>query len=210
MEPKFRISNVFEEAWKCTKSQLWVLVGLLVGYTIISFTLSMFAMPVEHLRVGRVVVRVVSAIISIVFTLGYTKNMFQALDGIEPQFSAYGQQSAKILTYFLASLLMSVIVLVGLCLFIIPGIYLALRLQFYLALIVEENAGILESLKRSWAITSGETSRLFLLWLAMLGILVVGLALFVVGVLLAVPVIYMMYCETFRRLNPPLAIAEEA
>lgn len=210
MEPKFTISNVFDKAWKCTKSQLWILVGLLVGYTIIWFTLRMFAMPVQYSRAGIVVVGVVSTIVSIVFTLGYTKNMFQALDGIEPQFSAYGQQSRKILTYFLASLLMSVIVLIGLCLFIIPGIYLALRLQFYQALIVEEDAGTLESLKRSWAITSGETSRLFLLWLAMLGILVVGLALFVVGVLLALPVTYMMYCETFRRLNPPLAMIEEA
>ncbi len=210
MEPKFTISGIFDKAWKCTKSQLWILVGLLVGYAIISFTLRMFAMPVQYSRVGIVVVWAVSTIISIVFTLGYTKNMFQALDGIEPQFSAYGQQSRKILTYFLASLLMTAVVLLGTCLFIIPGIYLGLRLQFYQAFIVEEDAGILESLKRSWAITSGETGRLFMLWLAMLGILVVGLALFIVGVLVALPVIYMMYCETFRRLNPPLAIVEEA
>lgn len=210
MEPKFTISNVFTRAWKCTKSQLWILVGLLVGYIIISFTLSMFAMPVQHSRIGTGVVRVVSAIIGLVFSLGYTKNMFQALDGIEPQFSAYGQQSAKILTYFLASLLMTVVVGIGLCVFIIPGIYLALRLQFYQAFIVEENAGILQSLKRSWAITEGQTWPLFLLSLSMLGILTIGFILFVVGILFAIPVIYMMYGETFRRLNPPLAIAEEA
>lgn len=209
MEPKFTISSVFDRAWKSTKSQLWILVGLLVGYMIISFTLTMFAMPVQHSLVGMLVIRVLSAILSILFSLGYMKNMFQALDGIEPQFSAYGQQSAKILTCLLASLLMSVAVFIGICLFIIPGVYLALRLQFYQAFIVEENAGVIESLQRSWAITRGETWPLFLLALAMLGILLVGMILFVVGVLVAIPVVYMMYCETFRRLNPPLAIAEE-
>lgn len=208
MEPKFTISSVFDKSWKCTKSQLWILVGLLVGYIIISFTLSMFAMPAQQVSVGMIIVKMITIVISLVFTLGYIKNLFQALDGIEPQFSAYGQQSRKILTYFLASILVSLMVIVGLFLFIIPGIYLALRLQFYLAFIVEENAGIVDSLRRSWAITRGEAGPLFLLWLAMLGILVVGLILFVVGVLIAYPVVYMMYCETFRRLNPPLAVAE--
>ena len=179
-----------------------------MGYIIISFTLSMFAMPAQRVSVGMVIVKVITIVISLVFTLGYTKNSFQALDGIEPQFSAYGQQSRKILTYFLASFLVSLMVIVGLFLFIIPGIYLALRLQFYQAFIVEENAGIVDSLRRSWAITRGEAGPLFLLWLAMLGIIVVGLILFVVGVLIAYPVVYMMYCETFRRLNPPLAVAE--
>ena len=51
---------------------------------------------------------------------------------------------------------MGIIVVFGICLFIIPGIYLALRLQFFTAFIVEEDTGIIESLKRSWEITRGQ------------------------------------------------------
>ena len=112
-------------------------------------------MPMQKSIVGTIVINLISCIISCIFALGYMKNIFQALDGEEPQFSAYGQQARKIITYFVANLFMGIIVVFGICLFIIPGIYLALRLQFFTAFIVEEDTGIIESLKRSWEITRG-------------------------------------------------------
>ena len=105
MEPKFIISEVFSTAWKGTKSQLWILAGLLIGYCILSFTLTAFAMPMQSSIIGKIIVNVISALFSIIFSLGYMKNIFQALDGEEPQFSAYGQQTKNIITYFLASLI---------------------------------------------------------------------------------------------------------
>ena len=42
MEPKFMISEVFSTSWKYTKSQIWVLVGLFIGYFILSSIISMF------------------------------------------------------------------------------------------------------------------------------------------------------------------------
>ena len=114
-------------------------------------------------------INLISCIISCIFALGYMKNIFQALDGEEPQFSAYGQQARKIITYFVANLFMGIIVVFGICLFIIPGIYLALRLQFFTAFIVEEDTGIIESLKRSWEITRGQGMPLFMLMLSMIG-----------------------------------------
>lgn len=208
MEAKFTVSEVFRTSWQVAKSQIWVLTGLLIGYYIISFTLSMFALPAQSSKTGAIIVNVVSILISILFVLGYLKNMFQTLDEIEPQFSAYGQQSRKIFTYFFATILCGIIVVIGLCLFIIPGIYLALRLQFYQAFIVEEDAGIVDSLKRSWKITEGQVIPLLLLSLAMIGIMLVGVILFVVGIFFAIPVIYLMYCYAFRKLNTPLQIIE--
>lgn len=208
MEAKFTVSEVFRTSWQAAKSQIWVLTGLLIGYYILSFTLGMFALPAQSSKVGAIMVNVVSILISILFMLGYMKNMFQTLDEIEPQFSAYGQQSRKIFTYFFATILFGIIVAIGLCLFIIPGIYLGLRLQFYQAFIVEEDAGIVDSLKRSWKITEGQVIPLLLLSLAMIGIVLVGVILFVVGVFFAIPVIYLMYCDSFRKLNTPLQIIE--
>ena len=185
MEPKFIISEVFSTAWKGTKSQLWILAGLLIGYCILSFTLTAFAMPMQSSIIGKIIVNVISALFSIIFSLGYMKNIFQALDGEEPQFSAYGQQTK-----------------------IIPGIYLALRLQFFQAFIIEENAGIIESLHKSWEITKGQALPLFILALVMIGILILGCILFGIGIFVAVPLIYMMYGYVFRKLNTPLQILE--
>lgn len=209
MGSKFSISEVCGTSWQRTKAQIWVLSGLIIGMSIISFTLGAFAMPIQQSVVGAVVINLISCVISCIFALGYMKNIFQALDGEEPQFSAYGQQSRKIITYLVANILMAIIVTLGLCLFIIPGIYLALRLQFYAALIVEDDAGIIESLQRSWEITRGQGMSLFMLMLAMIGICILGLILLGIGIFVAMPLIYMMYAYVFRKLNAPLQIFEE-
>ena len=209
MGSKFSISEVCSTSWQRTKAQIWVLSGLIIGMSIISFTLGVFAMPIQQSVMGAIVINLISCIISCIFSLGYMKNIFQALDGEEPQFSAYGQQARKIITYLVANILMAIIVTLGLCLFIIPGIYLALRLQFYAALIVEDDAGIIESLQRSWEITRGQEMSLFMLMLAMIGICILGLILLGIGIFVAMPLIYMMYAYVFRKLNAPLQILEE-
>ena len=201
MEPKFMISEVFGTSWKHTKSQIWVLVGLFIGFSILSMIVTLFGMPAQGSIVGRVIVQIVSLLISCIFMLGYVKNIFQALDGEEPQFSADGQQSRKIITYLIANILFSIAVCIGTVLLIIPGIYLYLRLQFFTAFIVEENCGIIESLQKSWNMTQGQTLPLFLLLLTMIGTAIVGCILFFVGFFVAVPLIYMMQCYTFRKLN---------
>lgn len=201
MEPKFMISEVFGTSWKHTKSQIWVLVGLFIGFSILSMIVTLFGMPAQGSIVGRVIVQIVSLLISCIFMLGYVKNIFQALDGEEPQFSAYGQQSRKIITYLIANILFSIAVCIGTVLLIIPGIYLYLRLQFFTAFIVEEDCGIIESLQKSWNMTQGQTLPLFLLLLTMIGTAIVGCILFFVGFFVAIPLIYMMQCYTFRKLN---------
>ena len=209
MEPKFMISEVFGTSWKHTKSQIWVLVGLFIGFSILSMIVTLFGMPAQGSIVGRVIVQIVSLLISCIFMLGYVKNIFQALDGEEPQFSAYGQQSRKIITYLIANILFSIAVCIGMVLLIIPGIYLYLRLQFFTAFIVEEDCGIIESLQKSWNMTQGQTLPLFLLLLTMIGTAIVGCILFFVGFFVAVPLIYMLQCYTFRKLNT-ISTEEEA
>ncbi|WP_165157281.1 hypothetical protein [Parabacteroides sp. ZJ-118] len=203
MESKFMLSDVFSTAWRGTKSQLWILAGLLIGYCILFFTLEAFAMPTQSSVIGKIIVNVISVSFSIIFSLGYMKNIFQALDGEEPQFSAYGQQTKHIITYFLASLIAGFVVLAGFFFFIIPGIYLALRLQFFQAFIVEENAGIIESLRKSWEITKGQGLPLLMLALVMIGILILGCILFGIGIFVAAPLVCMMYGYVFRKLSIP-------
>ena len=201
MESKFTISEVLKTSWKCTKSQIWVLVGLFIGYTIISSILSIFGMPAQELSTGIIITNLVNLIISIIFILGYIKNLFQALDGEEPQFSAYGQQSRKFFTCLIASFIYSMITTLGLALLLIPGIYLAIRLQFFIAFIIEEDASIIDSLTRSWDITKGQVMPLFLLGLVMTAVTFLGLIVFIVGIFVAIPVTSMMYCYSFRKLN---------
>jgi hypothetical protein len=204
MNPTFTIKETVSLAWKTVKSQIWVLVGLIIGYTIISFTLGLFS---STSTLG-ILVSILSVVLSCIFSLGYLRNIFQALDGEEPQFSAYGQESRKFFKYLVAQILLSFIVIIGLGLLIIPGIYLAIRLQFFMAFIVDEDADIIESLKRSWEITKGQEVQLLLLALAMMAIGLLGLIVLGVGIFVAMPVTYTMYAIAYRKLNSPLNIID--
>ena len=70
MEPKFMISEVFSTSWKYTKSQIWVLVGLYIGFVILSMIVSLFGMPAQGSITGQVIVNIVSLLISCAFMLG--------------------------------------------------------------------------------------------------------------------------------------------
>ena len=210
MESKFTVSEVLSIAWQALKSQIWILVGLFIGIFIISLVISLLLMPAMQSLTGQIIGQLITTIISLVFGLGYLKNLFQTLDWDEPQFSAYGQQAGKILTYFLASIICGVLVALGTILLIIPGIYLYLRLQFFMCFIVEEDAGIIDSLKRSWVITDGQILPLLLLLLAMIGISILGIILLGIGMFVALPLVMLMQCVVFRKLNSPVTNIEEA
>ena len=89
----------------------------------------------------------------------------------------------------------------GLLLLLVPGIYLAIRLQFYYMAIVEEDAGILDSLRRSWEITCGSTPKLLLLMLLQIGIILAGFALLLIGIFVALPLCGLMNGYAFRWLT---------
>lgn len=209
METKFTISEVLKTSWQALKSQIWILVGLFIGYYILVLIFSFLLVPAMTSITGMIVGYIIIGVFGYIFMLGYTKNMFQAYDGEEPQFSAYGQQAPKILTFFVAALLMGIAVSIGSIFLVIPGIYLSLRLQFFAAFIIEEDAGIIESLKKSWELTKGQVLQLFLVLLLMMGISIVGILLFVVGVFVAAPLNFMIYCAVFRQLNTPMQVIEE-
>ena len=165
-------------------------------------------MPMQSSIIGKIIVNVISALFSIIFSLGYMKNIFQALDGEEPQFFRIWTTDKEYHHLLSSESYHGICRIGGFLIFIIPGIYLALRLQFFQAFIIEENAGIIESLHKSWEITKGQALPLFILALVMIGILILGCILFGIGIFVAVPLIYMMYGYVFRKLNTPLQILE--
>ena len=198
MERKLIISDLLRKAWQSLRAQIWVLAGLVIGYTIISLLLTCTMPYVSY--PGRAALGLANTFFTLVFALGYLKNLFQALDGEEPQFSAYGQMSRKVFALLFAYILYTVVVALGLVLLIVPGVYVGLRWVFAPQIIVEENAGALSSLRRSWEITRGTTGQVFKLVLAGCGIMLLGHLAFGIGIFLAIPLVHLMMCAAYRRL----------
>ena len=182
MEPKFTLSNAFTLAWNKTKSQFWILSGLLIGYYFLIFLLNSFSFlffAKQSTSNGPLISNFIYLLLSGIFSLGYLKIVFQVLDQEEPLFSMFFQNASKIITYIIASFFLAIIVIAGMCLFVLPGLYLAIRLQFFLEFIVDENAGAIESLRKSWEITKDQAFPLALLNIAMLLTLSLGIILLI-------------------------------
>jgi uncharacterized membrane protein len=164
-----------------------------------------FSIPTgkDSITASGIVISIFGFLFMGIFQMGYLKNCFQTLDGEEPQFSAYGQESLKIVKYIVAYILFSLIILIGFVLLIFPGVYLYLRLQFYLAFIVDENAGIIESFKKSWGITKNKVLSLFVLFFIMLLIVLIGNIALIVGLFVAMPFISLIYAFVYRKLTIP-------
>ena len=205
MEDKLVYSDILKAAWKGLKSQFWLLVGLIIGFTIVYSLLMIFTVPAKGETVGisSIIISILSFFLIALFIMGYLKNCLQTLDGEEPQFSAYGQVSKKLIIFLIAYIIMAIIITIGTALLIVPGIYLGLRLQFFYAFIVDENTGVIDSFKRSWNLTKGSTFKLFVLFLISLLICIIGHIAFIAGIFVAIPFLVLMYCYTYRKLSAP-------
>ena len=206
MNVKIVYADIFKTAWKGFKSQCWLLMGLLIGFTIIYSLLLLFAIPAkeETLSISSMIVAVISIVLASLFIMGYLKNCLQTIDGEEPQFLAYGQVLRKLLIFIPASLIFFVTIAIGCAFLLFPGIYLYLRFQFFFASMMDEDSGMIESFKRSWSITKGHAMQLFVLLLFQKVIIIIGFIALGIGIFAAIPYIILMYGYAYRKLTAPV------
>jgi Membrane domain of glycerophosphoryl diester phosphodiesterase len=89
-------------------------------------------------------------------------------------------------------LLYAIIVTFGLVLFIIPGIYLAIKLQFALFYMIDKNISVREAFKRSYAATTGNFWRI---------LAVDVIAAVLMQLIITIPISYLMGMYMYRKLG---------
>jgi uncharacterized membrane protein len=206
METTFTVGEALRAAWKALKPQIWILVGLLVGYCLIAFILNAVLMPsYPPDSAGYWLLFILLLALGVWFDLGYLKALFVSLAGEEPQFAVFTEQLPKFFRFFAVQFIVGIIGLIGFVLLVLPGIYLMLRLQFAMACVVEEDAGVGEAIRKSWALTAGGRllGKLLLVLLVQLGLIIAGIVALGVGVFVTVPLCYLIYCHVFKRLTAP-------
>lgn len=104
--------------------------------------------------------------------------------------------------FFCVEVCYGIIVAIGTILFIIPGIWLAVRLWYAPLLAATQGATFGEAIKGSWQITRGHFWELFLMGLTMIGISLLGVCACFVGVFFAEVIIEFMLVVSFFILKP--------
>jgi len=133
---------------------------------------------------------ILSAAVGILFSIGAYNLVLRLMRGSVSEVSvsttsqAYSLEGSRWIQIFLGGLLMTVAIMVGLICCIIPGIYLALRLQFTIFMMLDNpELKPVDAVKASWNLTQGSAGQLFLAALVQIVIAIVGIVCCFVGVL---------------------------
>ena len=108
----------------------------------------------------------------------------------------------------LASLLVTVIVIIGFFLLIVPGIIFACKLAFTPYLVVDRKMTVIEAVKASWDMTRGHAWKVFLIGLLAIPISIAGLICFGVGIILSLMWILMAFASLYHAVSTTTEIRE--
>ncbi|MEK7662181.1 MAG: hypothetical protein AAB355_01605 [Patescibacteria group bacterium] len=190
MTPLFSQEELIKFGWLKTKSHFIFMVGLL-------FVVFLIAAAVGENKVLSILVAVFASITIINISLIIASGGKPKLKDLPAKYTNF----KMIASYIISSLLEGVAVLAGLFLLVVPGIYLALRLQFYKFLIVEkEDIGPIMALKKSWRMTEGHTWNLLLFMIMISFLNVFGMLLLGIGIFVTIPISVIAYALLYKKL----------
>ena len=107
----------------------------------------------------------------------------------------------NVVTVIIASLMVGVGTAIGYFLCIIPGLIVMFFSQFYVWFIVDKQMGAWDAIKASFSLVNQHLGTLILFFLASVVAYLVGAILCGIGLLVAIPVIYIAQGYTYRRLQ---------
>jgi len=155
--------------------------------------------PIESARnQGSVFNQLAMQVVSIFISLGVTRFALNIVSGRPFGIAQIFGEGDKLLRGIGVSILLGLMVVVGLILFIVPGIWLGLRYGQAMNALVDRNCGVIEAFKYSAKITEGHKAKLMLLGFAAMGIILAGLIALVVGVVFAYPVAGLAWVLGYR------------
>ena len=186
--------------WNTLKANLKFFVALMTIVGIASFLPQLFSLILPSgegsswwplsLSIFAVLI-ILSIIINIMFQVGLINISIIFRNGETPQIrDLYSSTPIVLVNYLVATFFYGLMVAVGLLLLIVPGVFLALKYQFYGYLITDRGMGPFDALKESGRLTDGAKKDLLVFWLTLLcGIFVIMLVL---GLFVALPIGFIM------------------
>ena len=105
------------------------------------------------------------------------------------------------LRYLVGCIAYAAIVLIGLCLFIVPGIVWAVRYSMWPFLLVHRDLEIFEAFKESSKITHGSKKDLFTLFITLFGGVVLSLVPLGLGLVFLYPYASLVLAQSYRKMQ---------
>jgi uncharacterized membrane protein len=197
---KFTINGAVGYGWNAMKAN----IGILLIYTIVTFVVIGGLNGAQRVTVGEgfsfsfsIVNLIVNSIVGIV-GIKIALNIF---DGKGTSLEEIGLNLKLLLNYIGGYLLYMIIVVLGVLLFIVPGVIWGIKYSFMFYIMIDQNVGPTKALEMSGQMTDGIKMDLFVLYLVFILITIAGFLALFVGIFVAIPVLMMAQVYVYRQMS---------
>ncbi len=197
----------FEFGWRKFKEKVIFFIGIAVFITMMSSIQQSYQLAENEALAGTpnlylYLITLLGFLISTYLSLGIWRIMIMHSRNEEIEFSDLFRVSFKnLLNYIIANLLGGIATVIGLIFLVVPGVHIGLRLMFLPAFIVDKDQSFDEALKSSWAITKGQTVKLFVWALLAMVIVIIGFLSFIVGLFITMPMVSIALAFIYLKLT---------
>jgi hypothetical protein len=170
-----------------------VIVAIHIVFNVIGFAVNS---PVVSFLLG-----LVAWVVGLILAMGLIRCSLAVVKGETPQVDMLFQTEG-LGSYIIASILFGIMLFVGLILCIIPGIIVAIVFFAYGYMIVEDpSLGPTDALKKATELTKGRIGELFVFFLALFGINLIGALLCGIGLLFTYGITAVAVAYAYRTLK---------
>ncbi|MDO9513636.1 MAG: hypothetical protein Q7J59_03380 [Elusimicrobiota bacterium] len=199
---KFLKKDAITFGWEKVTGNLGFFIGMLFILLAAAIMPQILAGAFAKVRIIALIIFLAGTVVQIELRLGITKSLIAFADGKKPIigdiFSCFDK---RIVTVFVASILYGLMVFIGTLLLIVPGIILGIKFMYFAYFIVDKNAGIMESLRKSSELTSGSKTNIFLLALLLWLINAAGALCLGIGLIITIPLSMVAVAYVYRKLE---------
>src|SRR5258706_1721108 len=206
----FSKSEAFRFGWETTKKNFWFIAALVAIPIVISECISFISQPLVkadngYFKLAGFLLTIAGYFVSYSIGFGSTAIFLKLADKkkteIKELFSYFDLK--LICRFFVVSLIYGLLVIIGLLLFIVPGLYFATKYCFVSYIFVDKRGeiGIIDAFKESARLTERVKMQIFMLMLLQGLIIIAGLLALLVGALVAIPVVTLAYVYVYRKLQ---------
>lgn len=204
---QFSIKEAIGFAWEITKKNFWFLLAIILVSNGLTWVISFITSNnLEHVSSEGIFLKLLLTLIGwiIGLELSYAKIIIfiKFIDKrraeVEDLFNYF--HGNTLFNYFLVLAIYWLMVGIGLLLFVVPGIYLGIKYSFAAYIFADKGTKVWEAFERSEEMTRGIKWKLLGFSILQFLIILLGALAFGIGLLIAIPVVYLAEVYVYRRL----------
>jgi uncharacterized membrane protein len=197
----FSIEESLRKGWELTRSNfgMWLAVGVI--FALINLVPELFNDDASNdFQYTSILLNLIFSVISTLLGIGLTKIALLLLDGKKAEVMDLFRYPQYLVQTIIGAIIYMVMVFIGLIFLVIPGIYVALKYQFFSEIIIDKNVSALEALQQSGEITKGNLLNLFIAGIVLAVVFILGIIALGIGLFVTFPVVTLAYTYIYRQL----------